>query len=285
MTTIRGVSRSGLSLILCFAVTVGAELAVWMIRDRLIASAEETEIDAVRVEAGAKALALREALSRTLDQIAALQSIAGLVTKARQSGDAAMEQAARNELGVRRGIMTSNVTAIVGLTADLHLDWSNGDPTRLPAWFGDRAYLRPIAAATATETVGDPLLGAASRLLVIPFAKGVYDPAGVLAGVTIVTVEAETFHGLAATMGVTGWDKLTIIRRDGKVMARSDGEGVGETIPHDNMLLRAVLENDQSLTRAISPIDRVERINASERLAIPDCRWRLAWTCRPGWAA
>ncbi len=48
-------------------------------------------------------------------------------------------------------------------------------------------------------------------------------------------------------MGVTGRDTLTIIRRDGKVMARSDGAGVGETIPRDNTLLRAILENEQSL--------------------------------------
>ncbi len=102
LKTIRAACRSSLTVFLCLAVTVAAEAAVWMIRDHLIASAQETEIEAVRVEARAKALALRETLSRTLDQIAALQSIAGLVTKARRSGDAEMEKAARNELGVRR---------------------------------------------------------------------------------------------------------------------------------------------------------------------------------------
>nr|WP_294522033.1 PAS domain S-box protein [uncultured Rhodopila sp.] len=266
LRTIRGACRNGLTVILFLAVTLAAEAAVWTIRDHLIASAQETETEAIRVEARAKALALRETLSRTLDQIAALQSVAGLVTKARRSGDTDMEKLARGELGVRRGIMTSTITAIVNVTPDFHVDWSNLDLSRLPAWFGDREYLRPIAAGTATEVTGDPLVGYSSHLLVIPFAKGVYDPNGVLAGVTIVTVDAAAFHSLASTMGVTGHDTLTIFRRDGKVMARSDGEGIGETIPRDNALLRAVLDNDQSLTRTISPIDGVERIDASERL-------------------
>ena len=266
LKTIRAACRNSLTVFLCLAVTIAAEAAVWMFRNHLIASAQETEIESVRVEARAKALALRETLSRTLDQIAALQSIAGLVTIARRSGDAEMEKAARNELSVRGGIMTSHVTGILGLSSGLYRDWSNVDPSRFPDWYGDRAYLRPIVAGTAGEVISDPMLGPASHLLIIPFAKGVRDSTGTFAGVTIVGVEAAAFHGLASTMGVTGRDTLTIFRRDGKVMARSDGAGVGDTIPRDDTLLRAILENEQSLTRVISPIDRIERIDASERL-------------------
>ena len=94
--------RGSLAVILCLVVTLLAEAAIWTIRDHLIASVQEREIKTVRIEARAKALDLRETLSRTLDQIGALQSLASLVTRARQTGNTDMEQAARAELGVRR---------------------------------------------------------------------------------------------------------------------------------------------------------------------------------------
>jgi PAS domain S-box-containing protein len=266
LNTFGAANRGSLALIVFLVVTMAVEAGVWTIRDHLIASAQEAGIETVRVEARAKALDLRETLSRTLDQIGALQSLAGLVTKARRTGNAEMESAARAELGVRRGLMAGNITGIYGVTPALHPDWSSGDPSRLPADVGDRPYLRMIAGGAATEAIGDPALGPISHRLVISFAKGVYDPGGALSGVTVVAVAAEAFHGLAATMGVTGRDTLTIIRRDGKVVARSDGQAVGETIPADNALLHAITANPQSLTRVISPIDKVERIDASERL-------------------
>jgi PAS domain S-box-containing protein len=266
LKTVRAPKRGSLTLILWLAVTIAAEVGVWAIRDHLIASAQQSEIETIRVEARAKALDLRETLSRTLDQIGALHSLASLVTKARQTGNVDMETAARAELGARRGLMASNVTAVYGVTPALYLDWSTANPGRLPIYVGDRPYLRMITGGTATEVIGDPALGLASHRLVISFAKGVYDPGGALSGVTVVAVDAEALHGLAATMGVTGRDTLTIFRRDGLVIARSDGESVGQTISPDNTLLRAVLDFRQSLTRVISPIDGVERIDASERL-------------------
>nr|WP_294545084.1 PAS domain S-box protein [uncultured Rhodopila sp.] len=266
LKTVRAAKRGSLTLILWLAVTIAAEAGVWAIRDHLIASAQQSEIETVRVEARAKALDLRETLSRTLDQIGALHSLASLVTKARQTGNADMETAARAELGARRGLMASNVTAVYGVTPALYLDWSTANPGRLPIYVGDRPYLRMITGGTATEVIGDPALGLASHRLVIAFAKGVYNPGGALSGVTVVAVDAEALHGLAATMGVTGRDTLTVFRRDGLVVARSDGGFVGQTISPDNTLLRAVLDFRQSLTRVISPIDGVERIDASERL-------------------
>ena len=140
-----------------------------------------------------------------------------------------------------------------------------------------------IASGAATEAIGDPMTGPASHRLVVPFARGIYEPGGALAGITIVAVEADALKGFAATMGVTGRDTLTIFRSDGKVMARSDGEAVGQTIPPDNALLRAILEDRQSLTRVISPIDEVERIDASERLGQSGSAGRWPGSTGPAW--
>lgn len=247
-------------------ITLAAESVLALATQRTIKDTASAYINSVRTEAAQKALAMRETLSRFLDQIGTLHGLASLVTKARQSGDTEMEQAVFAEIAKRRAGMSGTVSAIAGFSRDGYLDWSNMDRATTRVYSGDREYVRVITEGAASESVGAPTIGRAPGVPILPFFKGQYATDGTLIGLTNVSVSPNVFADLARTMGVTGRDTLTVLRADGLIIARSNGIRIGDRLAGNPEHARMVLEHDHGVNRMVSPVDDVERIAASERV-------------------
>ena len=187
----------------------------WMARaaaEHYIATARNREINRTAEEGRESVLALRETVSRTLDQIDGLQGLASLVVHARHSGNQAMERDALAELTRLRGIMGTHVRQIAAINPAGYLEWTNVGKLDTPVFAGDREHFQVIANGSARTFISAPLTGRAARARVIDFTKGVYDTDGRLLAVTVVSVEPAAFSGLAPIVGIAGNDAITIQR-------------------------------------------------------------------------
>ncbi|MDR3534223.1 MAG: PAS domain S-box protein, partial [Rhodopila sp.] len=227
----------------------------------------EERISDVRNEATISALVLREDLSHILDQINALHGLASLVTKSRRIGDRAMEQAAQAELDLWHGKMKSGVVNIGGIGPNGYLDWINPETDLTPVYLGDREHFEALASGREQEVVGQPVIGRASKRRSIHFSKSVRAPDGTFLGATVVAIDPEMLSGLADVMGLHGANTITILRRDGIILARSGAPpAVGLPNVRETAHLRMFLDATSGITEDISPVDGLKRVVAWQRL-------------------
>ena len=258
-------TSGGLSVIVTIVVLVTG--AVWITgaaAEHYIALASNQEINRTAGEARESVLALRETVSRTLDQIDVLQGLAALVVQARHSGNQAMERDTLAELSRLRGRMGAYVRQVAAIAPSGYLEWTNIGTLGEPVFVGDREHFQAIANGSARTFISAPLMSRTSHVRNIDFAKGVYDAGGALLAITVVSVEPAAFSSLAPTVGISGSDTITVQRRDGMILARNAaGEG---TIPRDKKNIEVFLRSPSGSAAWRSAIDGVLRSVAWQQL-------------------
>nr|WP_294522031.1 PAS domain S-box protein [uncultured Rhodopila sp.] len=258
-------ARGGLSVIVIIVVLTAG--AIWIARataDHEISSARNREIDRTGEEAREAVLAMRETVSRTLEQIDVQHGLAALAVQARHFGDQAMERDTLAELTRLRGSISAYVRQVGAIAPSGYLEWTNIGTAGQQVYLGDREHFQQIANGSAKAFISAPVVGRVSRLRTIEFAQGVYEPNGTLLAVTVVSVEPAAFSSLATTVGVTGSDAVSIQRRDGMILARN-GNGEG-TVPADRKHMDMFLASQSGAAVGRSAIDGVLRSIAWQRL-------------------
>ena len=130
------------------AIVVLMVAAAWMVdaaAEHDIASARNLEINRTAEEARESVLALRETVSRTLDQIDLLHGLAALVVQARHTGNEAMERDTLTELTRLRGQMGAHVRQVALIAASGYVEWTNSGTLDQPVFVGDREHFQAIA--------------------------------------------------------------------------------------------------------------------------------------------
>jgi PAS domain S-box-containing protein len=248
-------------IVIIVALIVGA---VWAAAEHHIASVRNRELNRTAEAARDAVLALRETVSRTLDQIDLLHGLAALAVQARHSGNQAMERDTLAELTHLRGNIGAYVRQVGAIAPSGYLDWTNMGTVGEPLFLGDREHFQAIANGSARTFISSPVLGRVSHSRTIEFAKGVYDPNGALLAVTVVSIEPAAFSSLAPTVGVTGSDSVSLQRRDGLILARNaGGEGI---VPADRKHMDMFLASQSGAAVGRSAIDGVLRSIAWQRL-------------------
>jgi PAS domain S-box-containing protein len=247
---------------------VALVLAVaWMVEaaaEHDIASARSREIDRTAEEAGESVLALRETVSRTLDQIDVLHGLGALAVRAAHSGNQTMERDTLAELTRLRGKMGAHVRQVALISPSGYVDWTNIGTLSEPVYVGDREHFQMIANGSARTFISAPLMGRTSHLRTIEFTKGVYDADDALLAVTVVSVEPEAFSSLAPTVGIAGSDTISVQRRDGVILARKAGDEGHR--PADWKHMSLFLRDPAGSGQGPSSIDGVLRSFAWQRL-------------------
>ena len=221
---------------------------------------------AVRSEAQATTLAVRESMVHLFDQIDALHSLARLVTLSRHADNTATANLAEAELSIWRDRMHSGVQQVGGIGLDGRVIWTNILPDSSNIYLGDQEHFRAIVSG-ANDFVGRPVVGRITGQQSIEFIKAIRTPDATLTGMTVVSVDPDRLTRTAAAIDIAPTDIITILRRDGVILARrgSDGWGVS-ALPANSPWLEAFLDSASGAGPAPRAIDGLDRIVAWQRI-------------------
>ncbi len=259
---LRGWYPAGLVLVVTAALAVGILIAARQVADSRI----EDEMREMREDARVSGMILRENTIRVLAQVTALHGLTRMVSEGRQTGDHAMEQAAYRELSVWRESGDGEFLWISAIRPDGYLDWALGRTNEPPVYLGDRDYFRRIARGETRSFVSETMAGRLSGRQVIQFAQGIYDAAGAFKGVTVVSLIPRLLWDLPGRLSFGPYDAMTVVRRDGTVIARNRELTTIRALPADSPLLRAITAQPSGTLRGRCPFDQRLRIGAFERV-------------------
>lgn len=252
------------------AVLAGTAILVGAIvlgANRIIESTISNQMRETQEDARVSGIVLRESLSHIVTQVSALHGLARMVTVGRRTGAADMERAANQELSrwqeAGDGRVLPSVSAI---RADGHLDWALPRQTTPPLYLGDRDYFQRIASGQTKSFVSKDVTGRLSGDRIIQFAHGIYDASGTFQGITVISVRQNRLWDLPGRLSLLPFDAVTLLRRDGTVIARSNDNQTVAALPLDSPLMRAVLAQSSAMLHGPCPFDQRLRIGVSERI-------------------
>ncbi len=130
-----------------------------------------------------------------------------------------------------------------------------------------REYFRALAAhPDLTSFIGEPVQGVGSGNWVVVFARPVRAADGRLLGVAAASTVLNYFENLFRSTAFGEGYAATLLRRDGKLLARFPMAGtIGQVVPAS--VLKVMASSNSGVSRSISPIDREARIAAAYRVA------------------
>ena len=117
-----------------------------------------------------------------------------------------------------------------------------------------------------TSFVGEPIQGAASGAWVVVLARPVVTINGKLLGVVFASTFMKYFEDLFRSTALGEGYAATLMRQDGRLLARFPVAGqIGTVVPAT--VLKTILQSRFGVSRAISPVDGQARIAAAYRVA------------------
>ncbi|MBN8874539.1 MAG: PAS domain S-box protein [Rhodospirillales bacterium] len=215
---VRWVVLAGLALFVC-----GGSVATVLLVDRM----ERRAFEGISEQARTQTRLVQAQWTGTLARIDALTDIAARVTLARGEGDAAHNAQARAELLAALSVAGPPIAQVTGVDPDGGLSWSTRPMPDKPVNIADREDVAAILQGSADATISRPVLGQLSPRLVVRFGRAVRDDDGRLRGVTLVAVDTSRFAHLGLGLEQPGRSYIALLRDDGMVLARSDGQDVG----------------------------------------------------------
>ena len=208
---------------------------------------------------------LGDSIAATLRQAAALHDIAGLLTEARLTGDAATEARLQALLDPANGIAGPDVVQVAAMGADGRSLWSSFNWAMPTIDLSDRdhftAFLRDPTLRTYFSA---PVTGRGTGEQTIQYARAVRDAARQLRAVTVVSLRTNMLARLCGEIDLAEDDSVLLVRDDGTVlMRRYPGRPVGIMLPaapHANAM------QGGTLMAGASPLDQVTRYVATRRI-------------------
>ena len=180
-----------------------------------------------------------------------------------------------NHDGARCSALFAEIRSRFPAHANLGAAAPNGDifcsalPTPGPVNIADRPYFQR-AVHTREFAVGNFLIGRVSGRPGLPLGYPVIDSAGTLRAVLFVSLDVVRLNHLATDAQLPTGSMLTVLDRDGVVLARypTAEAWVGKAVP-DVSLVRAVLTGREEGTTEARGLDGERRLYAFHRLPVP----------------
>ena len=250
-------------LAIFFAAVFGAE--------RIIATSSEAE-----AVAGAMKLAERDARvlveywTGVQERITGLHLMAQAVTEADRAGDSAEMNQALDGLRLALSASMPGLAHVSGIDPQGFVSWStwSNQDIPLPIYdLNDRDYVQAILLHGREHFTGRPVVGKLSGKRTIQFAVAQRSRQGALIGISLVSFDLARAENLAKEITRHNRDRVTLLRNDRMVLARSDGRATGMIVPGARNIALPDGGSMIAARRGASRIDGVSRIIV--RLPVP----------------
>lgn len=203
----------------------GVSAATVVLVDRLERRAAHGIVEYARMQSRLVQAQWTDALAR----IDALQAIAARVSQAMAAGETVRSVREVEDLRSALTVAGPPISQVSGVDLDGRLSWSTLGLPDLPVSVADRDEVRAILDGGLDRSVGAPLVGRLSLRRTIRFGRAVRGEDGRLLGLTLVSVDTARIAHLGLGLEQPGHSFIALLRDDGLVLARSDGQDVGTT--------------------------------------------------------
>lgn len=208
----------------------------------------------------------------TLKRIGFLQHHAEAITRAHMAGNHAAAAAMLDELRDDISPEDMGIVQLGATDAAGEILWSVLPVPEGLTNLADREHIRAIIHDGRDNFVGRRLRGSISGRWSVQFAKAMRDADGSLRAINVVSIDPNVLRALATDLSAANPGVFTVLRSDGAILARSNGQvmgqGMGQSIPPDTAILHDALKAGSTAEHGMSPVDHVARFHASQR--IPD---------------
>ncbi|MBN8926943.1 MAG: PAS domain S-box protein [Rhodospirillales bacterium] len=212
------------SVVLALVLMVGGvSTATLLLVDRMERRAAHGIVEYARMQSRLVQAQWTDALAR----IDALQAIAARVSQAQEAGETVRSLREVEDLRSALTVAGPPISQVSGVDLDGRLSWSTLALPDMPVSVADRDEVRAILEGGLDRSVGAPLVGRLSARRTIRFGRAVRDRDGRLLGLTLVSVDTARIAHLGLGLEQPGHSFIALLRDDGLVLARSDGQDVG----------------------------------------------------------
>jgi PAS domain S-box-containing protein len=195
----------------------------------------------------------------TLARIDGLQRLARLVTLARLAHDSATQAKLTDELRSAVSVTMPTITQVSAVDPKGAVMWSTLRVPDQPIDLANREHVKAIISQDKDHFIGRPVIGLLSQRLSIHFSVALRGPDGALLGLTVVSLDTSQINTMVHGLDPRGQNFVSILRRDGVVLAHSDGRGVGLDLAARSPKIPQLLMQEDTQWRGPSMIDGVRR--------------------------
>ena len=225
--------------------------------------AQKVEAEAVTNAIGSAerhAQYLAEYWANVEDRITGLHSIAKRVVVAELAGDNMTMQDSFGDLQDAIAISIPGIARISAVDPHGFPSWITAEQPDANAIINGRDYVRAILRDGRNSFVGQPISDTAPNYQAILFAAAQRDKAGNLMGITVVHFDLARAEALAKKIIRNDHDVVTLLRRDGTVLARSNGRLLEKKLAISSSFFDPPRPDGVQIGRGESPVDNIRRI-------------------------